>query len=111
MRMGMRGATAAGLGAQWGVALLVVLGLAACGSENTPMATPAPTVGPASPTVVTPATRLPATATRLPATATLAAGMFVNPLLNRDFPDPDSLRVGAMYYVYATNAADGNIPV
>jgi beta-xylosidase len=37
--------------------------------------------------------------------------MFVNPLINQDFPDPDSLKVGDTYYVYATNTRSANIPV
>lgn len=40
---------------------------------------------------------------------TLAPGMFVNPVLNYDFPDPDILKVGDTYYAYATNAGPTNI--
>jgi arabinan endo-1,5-alpha-L-arabinosidase len=34
---------------------------------------------------------------------------FTNPVLDRDFPDPDVLKVGADYYAYATNANGANI--
>jgi len=37
------------------------------------------------------------------------AGTFVNPVIDRDFPDPGVLRVGDTYYVYATNGAGANI--
>jgi beta-xylosidase len=33
----------------------------------------------------------------------------VNPVINQDFPDPDSLRVADTYYVYATNSSSQNI--
>jgi len=35
--------------------------------------------------------------------------MFTNPVLDQDFPDPDVLKVGDVYYAYATNANDFNI--
>lgn len=38
-------------------------------------------------------------------------GMFLNPVLDRDFPDPDVLRVGDTFYAYATNALGMNIQV
>lgn len=34
---------------------------------------------------------------------------FVNPVINRDFPDPDLLKVGDTYYAYATNSGVANI--
>lgn len=37
------------------------------------------------------------------------AGRFANPVFDRNFPDPDVLRVGDTYYAYATNGGDGNI--
>jgi beta-xylosidase len=37
--------------------------------------------------------------------------MFVNPVIDRDFPDPDALKVGDTYYVYATNDATANIQI
>jgi beta-xylosidase len=36
---------------------------------------------------------------------------FTNPVLDRDFPDPDVLRVGETYYAYSTNADKTNIQV
>ena len=42
-------------------------------------------------------------------TPTLGPGMFRNPVINQDFPDPDSLKVGDTYYAYATNAGSINI--
>lgn len=45
----------------------------------------------------------------LPQTATLAPGMFRNPVLNQDFPDPDVLEVDGTYYAYATNSNGINI--
>src|SRR5688500_10621901 len=44
-----------------------------------------------------------------PPTPTLGPGMFVNPVLNIDFPDPDLLKVGDTYYAYATGAGPTNI--
>lgn len=44
-------------------------------------------------------------------TPTLAAGQFANPVIDQDFPDPDTLRVGDTYYVYATNARGVNVNV
>jgi beta-xylosidase len=58
--------------------------LTACGSP-TPAPTPAPsTSGPPA--------------------------LIANPVLDRDFPDPDALRVDGAWYAYATNANDMNIP-
>lgn len=42
-------------------------------------------------------------------TPTLAPGMYVNPVANFDFPDPDVLKVGNTYYAYATNGNGLNI--
>jgi beta-xylosidase len=36
-------------------------------------------------------------------------GMYANPVLDRDFPDPDVLQVGDVFYAYATNAGSTNI--
>jgi arabinan endo-1,5-alpha-L-arabinosidase len=41
--------------------------------------------------------------------ATDAPGVFANPVLDRDFPDPDVLQVGDVYYAYSTNSNDINI--
>jgi arabinan endo-1,5-alpha-L-arabinosidase len=43
------------------------------------------------------------------APATPGPGEFVNPVIDRDFPDPDLLKVGDTYYAYATNAAGDNV--
>lgn len=43
------------------------------------------------------------------ATPSPGPGEFVNPVIDRDFPDPDLLKVGDTYYAYATNAAGDNI--
>src|SRR5688572_31283652 len=44
------------------------------------------------------------TPTLMPTPAT-----FTNPVLDQDFPDPDVLEIGDVYYAYATNANDDNI--
>ena len=38
-----------------------------------------------------------------------ASDTFTNPVLDQDFPDPDVLKVGDVYYAYATNGNDINI--
>jgi GH43 family beta-xylosidase len=35
--------------------------------------------------------------------------VFANPVIDRDFPDPDVLRVGDVFYAYATNSAGVNV--
>src|SRR5690349_2727553 len=89
--------------------------LAACG--ETPTATvPAPTATVVAPTatVVAPTATTAPTATATAADTatprptvppTLGPDQFANPVIRRDFPDPDVLKVGDTYYVYATNAA------
>ncbi|HUQ41940.1 MAG TPA: glycoside hydrolase family 43 protein [Candidatus Limnocylindrales bacterium] len=37
--------------------------------------------------------------------------MFTNPVIARDFPDPDVLRVGSTYYAFATNSGPVNVQV
>jgi arabinan endo-1,5-alpha-L-arabinosidase len=49
--------------------------------------------------------------TRATALPTPGAGQFANPVINRDFPDPDVLRVGEIYYAYATNGRGANVQV
>jgi len=51
----------------------------------------------------------PAAATARPPTP--GPGQFANPVIDRDFPDPDVLRVGDTYYAYATNAGGKNVQV
>jgi GH43 family beta-xylosidase len=40
-----------------------------------------------------------------------AARTFTNPVINANFPDPGVLKVGATYYVFATNTGGRNAPV
>ncbi len=62
---------------------------------------PAATTAPARPTpAVTPAPT---------ARPTVPPGFYVNPVLDRDFPDPDTLKVDRWYYAYATNGNGRNI--
>ena len=42
---------------------------------------------------------------------TLLPNTFTNPVLDQDFPDPDVLQVGDVYYAYATNGNKLNIQV
>lgn len=62
--------------------ILALLILCACAPALTPEASPTPEPVPAT---------------------------FTNPVLDRDFPDPDVLRMGDTYYAYATNSEDMNI--
>jgi beta-xylosidase len=39
----------------------------------------------------------------------LSPDTFTNPVLDQDFPDPDNLQVGDVYYAYATNGNNINI--
>jgi beta-xylosidase len=102
------------------LALCTLLG--ACGAQPTavqptsPVATAGPTQA-ASPPLATSSpvpTRAAPTAVASPTpaeTPTLAPGMFVNPVIDQDFPDPDALRVGDIYYAYATNSGSANVQV
>lgn len=99
---------------------LLLLSLAACGTQQglqASTATPAATATQAaSATAAHQAnpTAAPAASAPTPApaaTPTLGPGMFVNPVIDRDFPDPDALKVGDTYYVYATNQAGANVQV
>ena len=71
------------------------------------MTLPAPTL-PAAPETVFPTPHRENTATPQ-SVASLAA--FSNPVFDQDFPDPDVLKVGDIYYAYATNASSLNIQV
>lgn len=79
---------------------------------------PGSTTGPSAPSagsVV--ASQSPSAATSQPPPAASAssavpsvpAGMFVNPVLRADFPDPFVLRVGDVYYAYATTDVSQNL--
>jgi len=41
----------------------------------------------------------------------LSAEMFMNPVIDQDFADPDALKVGDTYYAYATNTRKINVQV
>jgi arabinan endo-1,5-alpha-L-arabinosidase len=56
-----------------------------------------------SPTVAPTATTGPT------ATPTPGPDEFTNPVIDQDFPDPDTLQIGDTYYAYATNSAGKNI--
>jgi arabinan endo-1,5-alpha-L-arabinosidase len=87
------------------LAVLALLLTAACGGGQGATQAPAPTAAAtAAPTQPPPATAvaLAPSPTVPQATATLGPDMFVNPVLNQDFPDPDALKVGDSYYAYAT---------
>ncbi len=92
--------------------LTVLLIVSACGEATPTPIPPTATLPPPTPTVAVPPTDTVPAATPTPATPptpTLGPGMFTNPVLNRDFPDPDTLKVGDTYYAYATNAGSLNI--
>jgi beta-xylosidase len=74
----------------WLTLILTTILLAACRSAA-PTATPAPEPSP----------------TTAPSPAPTAA--LTNPVLDRDFPDPDALRVNGAWYAYATNGNGINI--
>lgn len=70
---------------------------------------PAATIAPTNaPTAAPAATALPTVPVP---TATLAPDQYVNPLIGQDFPDPDALKVGDMYYVYATGNGEAEVSV
>lgn len=74
-------------------AAALALLVAGCGqgAATAPTAVPAPTAAPAPTSGPT-------------AIPTPGADQFANPVINRDFPDPDLLQVGDTYYAYATNS-------
>jgi arabinan endo-1,5-alpha-L-arabinosidase len=54
--------------------------------------------------------RAPMTVSSVPSqTPVPTLATFTNPVLDQDFPDPDVLEIGDVYYAYATNANDVNI--
>ena len=69
-------------------------------------ATPAP-----SPAQVAEATPAPSPTTGPTATPTLGPDEFRNPVIDRDFPDPDTLKVDDTYYAYATNSGGSNVQI
>ena len=58
---------------------------------------------------VTGGSAAPAVGDRPPSVIPAAPSSIRNPVLDRDFPDPDALRAGGMWYAYATNANGINI--
>jgi arabinan endo-1,5-alpha-L-arabinosidase len=111
------------------IALFVLLVLVACGNRQDAAApatsTPVPAEAQAStqPALSTPAATMVVTtaapsaaaqptarATASP-TPTLAPGTFANPVIDQDFPDPDVLKVGDVYYAYATGNFDAKISI
>src|SRR5437868_4514274 len=95
--------------------------LAGCAApDSEPAATPTPiatvTLAPAVTTTTDLNTQVAILTATLPvvtptAAGTVAApaGTYTNPVLARDFPDPDVLKVGDTYYAYATNSDNLNI--
>ena len=75
--------------------------LSACG-RTTPVAPESLVVTEASVEISITETSTSESPTPTPAT-------FTNPVLDQDFPDPDVLKVGDIYYAYATNANGVNI--
>ena len=75
------------------ILVVAVIGLGACGPTGG--GSPAGTA-PGSPAAVSP---------------TLAPGQFINPVLDRDFPDPGVLVVDGTYYAYATEGGGRHIQV
>lgn len=88
------------------LALLAAAFLVACGG---PAETAAPTTS--GPTVAPTAAAAPTVAPTSGPTPIPTPGPdeFVNPVINRDFPDPDVLKVGDTYYAYATNAGAAHV--
>jgi arabinan endo-1,5-alpha-L-arabinosidase len=108
----------------WAVAFLFLcaLPLGACGAD--PGTAAAPTPGGAAALTATPLSATPAptaalaatsppthTAPTAAATPTLPPGMFANPVIRQDFPDPDVLKVGDTYYAYATGNFEAKISI
>lgn len=100
---------------QFAILLLAVL-LAACGggqsAQTDTAASPAASLAASATTSVAQAS--PSLAARpspspSPAPVTPGPDEFVNPVIDRDFPDPDVLLVGESYYAYATNSGSTNI--
>ena len=85
------------------IAIIVLVLAGALGWAFLRPATPsAGTVGSAAQATVAPAGQ---------AAAPAAGGQFTNPVIDRDFADPDTLKVGDTYYAYATNAHGMNVQV
>jgi beta-xylosidase len=77
------------------LAIILLTGCASTARTAAPTVAPAPTIAPSP------------ISTRAPMRSPLPA--LANPVLDRDFPDPDALRVDGAWYAYATNANGMNI--
>jgi arabinan endo-1,5-alpha-L-arabinosidase len=110
------------------IVLIVLLLLGACGSDQgtaLPTAAVVPTQSqggeqaqlPTSAATMVALTAAPTVATKPTArataspTPTLAPGTFANPVIDRDFPDPDTLKIGDIYYAYATGNFDAKVSI
>ncbi|GAC1554419.1 MAG: hypothetical protein NVS2B7_30380 [Herpetosiphon sp.] len=90
------------------IGALVVLAITACDAQK-PVVQATTTIEPNTSPMATSATAqsaIPTGPTQIP---TAGTGQFRNPVLDRDFPDPDILKVAETYYAYATNAGSTNI--
>ncbi|HMQ30243.1 MAG TPA: glycoside hydrolase family 43 protein [Chloroflexaceae bacterium] len=85
------------------LAVLLALLLGACGQGATVSPTGVPAVATEAPAAQAPTAAGP---TPLPVPG---PDEFVNPVINRDFPDPDLLKVGDTYYAYATNSGVAHV--
>jgi beta-xylosidase len=91
-------------------ALVAALLLTACGgSQPAGTTASAPTPAPAATQQVAPTAAPAPTRAGPTAVPTPGPGQYANPVINQDFPDPDSLKVGDTYYAYATNFGSQNI--
>jgi arabinan endo-1,5-alpha-L-arabinosidase len=81
----------------WTIGFALLVAAACVGCSSAPVMSPTP-----SPAVET-ATHA------LDVTATVEGETFSNPVLDRDFPDPDVLNVDGTYYAFATNSGSSNI--
>ena len=99
------------------LALVILFALAACGGSQGAAQRTTPAVAPtvaatAVPTAApSPAATAPTRPTAPAATPTLGADMFANPVIGQDFPDPDALKVGDIYYAYATGNFDAQVSI
>lgn len=92
------------------LALLMAALLAGCGQAATTSPTAAPPVATEGATVAAAAPTAQQAPTEGPTPRPLPGpDEFVNPVINRDFPDPDLLQVGDTYYAYATNSGVAHV--
>ncbi|MGE5601723.1 MAG: glycoside hydrolase family 43 protein [Nitrososphaerales archaeon] len=89
--------------------ILLALLLSACRASG--FAAPSPVTAPVPTAAAPPAEASHPAGTAAAPTPMEAAKGLRNPVLDRDFPDPDSILVGNGYYAYATNSGGMNILV